>query len=104
MIRRPPRSTQSRSSAASDVYKRQLHQRTDALEERVEVGEPVIRRILLPQERGDLRDTHVPKGVNRLEGLRLSRLLPAERAHEHGRRLLQSTKSVNMSIEVVRRE
>src|SRR5450756_3140044 len=28
MIRRPPRSTQSRSSAASDVYKRQLHDRT----------------------------------------------------------------------------
>src|SRR5450756_1913029 len=27
MIRRPPRSTQSRSSAASDVYKRQLLQR-----------------------------------------------------------------------------
>src|SRR5450756_2703932 len=26
MIRRPPRSTQSRSSAASDVYKRQLEQ------------------------------------------------------------------------------
>src|SRR5680860_1064167 len=25
MIRRPPRSTQSRSSAASDVYKRQAH-------------------------------------------------------------------------------
>ena len=25
MIRRPPRSTQSRSSAASDVYKRQLN-------------------------------------------------------------------------------
>eukprot|EP00657_Telonema_sp_P-1_P011484 TRINITY_DN6630_c0_g1_i1.p1 TRINITY_DN6630_c0_g1~~TRINITY_DN6630_c0_g1_i1.p1 ORF type:complete len:101 (-),score=53.36 TRINITY_DN6630_c0_g1_i1:76-378(-) len=25
MIRRPPRSTQSRSSAASDVYKRQTH-------------------------------------------------------------------------------
>ena len=25
MIRRPPRSTQSRSSAASDVYKRQFH-------------------------------------------------------------------------------
>src|SRR5450756_3180493 len=30
MIRRPPRSTQSRSSAASDVYKRQvLHLRRD---------------------------------------------------------------------------
>ena len=27
MIRRPPRSTQSRSSAASDVYKRQLYAR-----------------------------------------------------------------------------
>ena len=27
MIRRPPRSTQSRSSAASDVYKRQKHDR-----------------------------------------------------------------------------
>ena len=28
MIRRPPRSTQGRSSAASDVYKRQIHART----------------------------------------------------------------------------
>ena len=27
MIRRPPRSTRVRSSAASDVYKRQLHDR-----------------------------------------------------------------------------
>ena len=30
MIRRPPRSTQSRSSAASDVYKRQLVLEVDA--------------------------------------------------------------------------
>src|SRR5680860_1905618 len=30
MIRRPPRSTQSRSSAASDVYKRQLIEGTNA--------------------------------------------------------------------------
>src|SRR5680860_1860040 len=29
MIRRPPRSTQSRSSAASDVYKRQVLDRVD---------------------------------------------------------------------------
>ena len=29
MIRRPPRSTQSRSSAASDVYKRQLYDFAD---------------------------------------------------------------------------
>eukprot|EP01015_Nassula_variabilis_P031300 TRINITY_DN703_c0_g1_i2.p2 TRINITY_DN703_c0_g1~~TRINITY_DN703_c0_g1_i2.p2 ORF type:complete len:112 (-),score=27.62 TRINITY_DN703_c0_g1_i2:110-445(-) len=34
MIRRPPRSTQSRSSAASDVYKRQLlHRGTEKLME-----------------------------------------------------------------------
>ena len=31
MIRRPPRSTQSRSSAASDVYKRQIQHSTMAL-------------------------------------------------------------------------
>src|SRR5450756_2646600 len=31
MIRRPPRSTQSRSSAASDVYKRQVEDRLDLL-------------------------------------------------------------------------
>ena len=32
MIRRPPRSTQSRSSAASDVYKRQVEDNVDAAE------------------------------------------------------------------------
>src|SRR5665213_4553175 len=31
MIRRPPRSTQSRSSAASDVYKRQMHETAIAM-------------------------------------------------------------------------
>src|SRR5450756_3136409 len=31
MIRRPPRSTQSRSSAASDVYKRQFQERSEAV-------------------------------------------------------------------------
>src|SRR5665213_4625252 len=31
MIRRPPRSTQSRSSAASDVYKRQLYPKPDMI-------------------------------------------------------------------------
>src|SRR5450756_12790 len=38
MIRRPPRSTQSRSSAASDVYKRQDPQKSDSA--RRHVGEP----------------------------------------------------------------
>src|SRR5450756_3141344 len=33
MIRRPPRSTQSRSSAASDVYKRQVEHHERALTE-----------------------------------------------------------------------
>ena len=35
MIRRPPRSTQSRSSAASDVYKRQFETSLDAEAKRV---------------------------------------------------------------------
>src|SRR5450756_3191576 len=39
MIRRPPRSTQSRSSAASDVYKRQIQDRTDSLQ----IGAPAVR-------------------------------------------------------------
>ena len=36
MIRRPPRSTQSRSSAASDVYKRQVQ--ADAVDDGAAVG------------------------------------------------------------------
>src|SRR5680860_237281 len=41
MIRRPPRSTQSRSSAASDVYKRQDVVGT-------EIGEPVVQERIGP--------------------------------------------------------
>src|SRR5450756_3171116 len=41
MIRRPPRSTQSRSSAASDVYKRQVEVRREADLE--DVDQPVDR-------------------------------------------------------------
>jgi len=33
MIRRPPRSTQSRSSAASDVYKRQIDNTIDDVQQ-----------------------------------------------------------------------
>src|SRR5450756_1135734 len=43
MIRRPPRSTQSRSSAASDVYKRQV---LLARDKEVRVGTYVLRRLL----------------------------------------------------------
>src|SRR5665809_76626 len=46
LTRRPPRSTQSRSSAASDVYKRQEHagarevadERTDSVDEQAELA------------------------------------------------------------------
>eukprot|EP00975_Prorocentrum_lima_P043952 9216908-Prorocentrum_lima.AAC.1 len=38
MIRRPPRSTPSNSSAASDVYKRQAPPVLDALERRLRHG------------------------------------------------------------------
>src|SRR5680860_1904963 len=43
MIRRPPRSTQSRSSAASDVYKRQIKGYGEARQLTLfEAGEPVL--------------------------------------------------------------
>src|SRR5450756_2750283 len=41
MIRRPPRSTQSRSSAASDVYKRQIHESEQIL------TQPATNRLLV---------------------------------------------------------
>src|SRR5450756_379957 len=44
MIRRPPRSTQSRSSAASDVYKRQTPYLTRALEKALEAHQPPLVR------------------------------------------------------------
>src|SRR5665213_1819299 len=40
MIRRPPRSTQSRSSAASDVYKRQLLQRAPSNSHEIGTKDP----------------------------------------------------------------
>src|SRR5450756_845470 len=43
MIRRPPRSTQSRSSAASDVYKRQTE---DRLDERLRDARREIDRVI----------------------------------------------------------
>src|SRR5450756_684373 len=48
MIRRPPRSTQSRSSAASDVYKRQ------AYEERIK-AHPFIMHTITDFRRWDMR-------------------------------------------------
>src|SRR5450756_3232990 len=63
MIRRPPRSTQSRSSAASDVYKRQEHVREVHRERVVRLrpqGERRLRRrraqdgVYLPESRGEV--------------------------------------------------
>src|SRR5665809_10988 len=52
MIRRPPRSTQSRSSAASDVYKRQLPERWAVPIDAVDVGhEPLDTRVTVVLER-----------------------------------------------------
>src|SRR5450756_2707833 len=49
MIRRPPRSTQSRSSAASDVYKRQpLHQERFGMELAFALAEAGIPMMLYP--------------------------------------------------------
>src|SRR5450756_2811162 len=49
MIRRPPRSTQSRSSAASDVYKRQDVAASVALDAFAELIHPVLEPLLLAQ-------------------------------------------------------
>src|SRR5450756_3207190 len=68
MIRRPPRSTQSRSSAASDVYKRQrakrapnLVERVDLLGEILEADHAVEHGALDPIE-------ECPRGEDRAEG------------------------------------
>ena len=79
-----------------------LHQRRHALEEWVEVGEPIPVGILLPQIRCDLGDAHVLEGVNRLEGLGLLRPEPADASDEYRRRLLQLPQPVEMPIEIVR--
>ena len=47
MIRRPPRSTQGRSSAASDVYKRQAEGDTGDIEVKLEKGDPDLYEIIV---------------------------------------------------------
>src|SRR5678815_4725355 len=60
MIRRPPRSTLDRSSAASDVYKRQVH----LLEDAVHVGLRLAHR--QPADAVAVPVTHRAHGVRRL--------------------------------------
>ena len=54
MIRRPPRSTHCISSAASDVYKRQLHRRTSATLQKCHGSAPGLHidADLVPVDRG----------------------------------------------------
>src|SRR5450756_2829249 len=56
MIRRPPRSTQSRSSAASDVYKRQLL-----------AGRAELARAILVDHDADAFDLFVPVEIDVLQ-------------------------------------
>src|SRR5450756_2034959 len=57
MIRRPPRSTQSRSSAASDVYKRQsLHPSTIIC--------PITTNVV---KESDILRVHIKKGVANMQ-------------------------------------
>src|SRR5659263_777539 len=68
MIRRPPRSTQSRSSAASDVYKRQVHESLDAVADLNERAERDDLGDLAGDDRADLEalDELLPRVVLRL--------------------------------------
>src|SRR5450756_112605 len=70
MIRRPPRSTQSRSSAASDVYKRQHHSLNMPLQpatyqQVVRNGLRVTSRFDLPPGRYQLRIAAVEANARR---------------------------------------
>ena len=53
MIRGPPRSTQSRSSAASDVYKRQLSTLTDREKEIIQMFFGIGQQEMTLEEIGD---------------------------------------------------
>src|SRR5659263_274550 len=88
MIRRPPRSTQSRSSAASDVYKRQLPalRRRAALRPvptllwlRVPPGGLPRSSGRLPTHRGTAAGAAAPHFPHLHRGLRMSRLRPTSR-------------------------
>src|SRR5450756_3230863 len=72
MIRRPPRSTQSRSSAASDVYKRQLSFSTTLLYNAA-MGVSVCRRLADCGLAADL-EAHKPRDYDVLAGLGNHRL------------------------------
>eukprot|EP00831_Metopus_contortus_P055182 TRINITY_DN46609_c0_g1_i2.p2 TRINITY_DN46609_c0_g1~~TRINITY_DN46609_c0_g1_i2.p2 ORF type:complete len:109 (-),score=38.75 TRINITY_DN46609_c0_g1_i2:65-391(-) len=66
MIRRPPRSTQGVSSAASDVYKRQVHGENNDVENRTDKGERGQKREKNKRDnRVDMREDSGGKGSER---------------------------------------
>src|SRR5680860_390711 len=70
MIRRPPRSTQSRSSAASDVYKRQQPNICGMMLS----SDPEDVRLLFPDLSSDVH--HAPSLINRSSGRATASCLP----------------------------
>src|SRR5680860_946804 len=72
MIRRPPRSTQSRSSAASDVYKRQVitseivDQSAGLRKNRIERSPPLPRPVFSPPRKARL-NSGIKQPRDRLE-------------------------------------
>src|SRR5450756_2631609 len=79
MIRRPPRSTQSRSSAASDVYKRQLEAHLDVRLARV--LEQLDVEADLAQHGNDQPEVH-RRHLRRVHRVRVPRLLVEQPALE----------------------
>src|SRR5678810_1424687 len=94
MIRRPPRSTLDRSSAASDVYKRQgIGQRAPRGREALRIGGPPDRpigqrRTCRNTERGGDDDGHALGGRGRARGAISPVAYTHLRAHETGRNLV----------------
>ena len=87
MIRRPPRSTQSRSSAASDVYKRQV------LDSR---GNPTV-EVEVTLESGSMGRALVPSGASTGEREALE-LRDGDKKRYKGKGVLKAVENVNETI------
>ena len=106
MIRRPPRSTLDRSSAASDVYKRQAECRR-AREFLINVN-----RIVVARHTGEHYDVGLgdrPVSYTHLRAHEtvldlVCRLLLEKKKQEHRRRLRESEKKLTLNIENMARE
>ena len=73
-------------------------------EERVEIGQRVVRCIPLPEITFDLVDVLPLEVVDRMERLRLVRILSADRSDEQRLRLIQASQTVQVPVNVMRQE